>query len=177
MRRTETLHCQEPTADPLRHRPCTPLESRLPWLPAITHLNATALPAISKDHISLYDFKTGKHEKLTIKGMPDEGLHNLNLHAIDIYQRPSDREHLTVFVNSHRPPADRSTAPVVGANSVIEIFETRMGSKELQYVMTVDHPLVRTPNNIVAMGERSFYFTNDHRRKVHWVRRVPLVSR
>lgn len=94
---------------------------------------------------------------------------NFNLHAIDVFQSPSDRERLTVFVNSHRPPADRATAGEVGAISVVEIFETRVGSKELKWVKTVQHALMRTPNNLVAMGERSFYFSNDHRRKVHWV--------
>lgn len=101
--------------------------------------------------------------------MPKIAEDNFNLHAIDVYQSPADREHLTVMVNSHRPPADRATAPVVGASSVVEIFETRIGSKELKWVKTVEHPLMRTPNNLVVMGERSFYFSNDHRRKAHWV--------
>lgn len=124
----------------------------------------------------MYDFPTQKHKKLSLVGMPSHAQHNLNLHAIDVYQSPADREHLTVFVNSHRPPVDRSSSGVEGATSVIEIFETRIGSSELQWVRTVEHPLIRTPNNLVAMGPRSFYVSNDHRRKIHWVNFVyPII--
>lgn len=151
------------------------MEARIAWLPAIGHLNGTALPAVSENTIRLYDFSTGKHQALALKGAPKIATDNLNLHAIDIYQRPSDREHLTVYVNSHRPPANRADAPRVGASSVIEVFETRMGSKELNWVKTVEHPLLRTPNNLVAMGERSFYVTNDHRLKTHWVSGTSLT--
>lgn len=117
----------------------------------------------------MYDFTNNSHHRLKLVGMPKVAEENFNLHAIDVYQSPSDREHLTIFVNSHRPPRDRATAGEVGAESVVEIFETRMGSKELKWVKTVQHSLMRTPNNLVAMDERSFYFSNDHRRKVHWV--------
>ncbi|KAK4047240.1 hypothetical protein OIV83_005544 [Microbotryomycetes sp. JL201] len=154
----------------LAYLPCTPLESRQAWLPAVLHLNSSALPAVSRDGIYLLDLNTHKHEKLKIRNMPPEALNNLNLHAIEVYQSPSDRHRLTVFVNSHRPPKDRSLGPKVGASSVIEIFETRMGDKELNWVKSVEHPLIRTPNNLVAMGERSFYVSNDHRYKVHWTR-------
>ncbi|ORY84183.1 serum paraoxonase/arylesterase [Leucosporidium creatinivorum] len=174
----ELQGCEDAWISPehgVAYLPCTPLSSRAAWLPAILHLNASALPPSSGDYIAVYDFSTHTHHRLQLVGMPKEAEENLNLHAIDVYQSPSDRERLTVFINSHRPPVDRTTAKEVGANSVVEIFETRMGSKELNWVKTVQHPLMRTPNNLVAMGERSFYFSNDHRRKVHWSRSFQLL--
>lgn len=154
---------------PSRRSACTPVESRVHWLPAIGHLNASQLPAKSGDYIALLDLKTNTHKQLKITEMPQFARDNFHLHAIDAYHAPEDREHITVIVNSHRPPADRSTAPTVGSNSVFEIFETRLGSSTLKWVKTVEHPLMRTPNNLIAMGPRQFYFSNDHRRKVHWV--------
>ncbi|KAK4048282.1 hypothetical protein OIO90_005901 [Microbotryomycetes sp. JL221] len=159
----------------LAYLPCTPLESRKAWLPAVLHLNSTALPTVSKDGIYLLDLKTNKFNKLNIRNMPPNALNNLNLHAIEVYQSPSDRSHLTVFVNSHRPPQNRNLGPKQGANSVIEIFETRMGDKDLNWIKSVEHPLIRTPNNLVAMGSRQFYVSNDHRHKVHWTRALEQI--
>ena len=103
--------------------------------------------------------------------MPQYARDNFHLHAIDAFHAPDDREHITIIVNSHNPQKNRADSPKLGANSVFEIFETRLGSPDLKWVKTVEHPLIRTPNNLVAMGPRQFYFTNDHRRKVHWVSR------
>lgn len=81
-----------------------------------------------------------------------------------------------MLINSHRPPLDRANSAATGADSVIEIFETRLGAKEVNWVKTVKHELIRTPNNIAAVGPRQFYFTNDHKRKSHWVRRSILFT-
>lgn len=57
----------------------------------------------------------------------------------------------------------------MGADSVIEIFEAQRGKSHAKLVRTVRNDLIVTPNNLVATGPRSFYVSNDHRRKVHWV--------
>jgi arylesterase/paraoxonase len=77
------------------------------------------------------------------------------------------------LLNSHRPQLGAAVEGR-GARSVVEVFETVLGSREAKWVRTVEDPLLRTPNNLVAMGDdkgrlKGFYVSNDHRRKVHWV--------
>jgi arylesterase/paraoxonase len=37
-----------------------------------------------------------------------------------------------------------------------------LGSDTWKHVKTVRHPLLETPNNLVATGPRRFYASNDH---------------
>lgn len=134
--------------------------------------NATALPMMSEDYIAVLDLNTHKHRKVSLVNTPPS-FPGIYVHAIEIYQDPKDLDAFTVFINSHRPPANREYAPETGAESVIEIFDTRLGSDELRWVKTVRDPngegLIWTPNSIAAVGPRQFYFTNDHKRKTAWV--------
>lgn len=149
------------------HSVCSSIETRKHWLPTMLHLNAQALPAQSTDYFALYSFDTHSYQKLRITGLPaDAG--GIFVHGIDAWTHVDDPQKVTIAINSHRPPKDRSTAKDGGAESVFELFETRLGDKELKHVKTVKHDLVRTPNSLAMVGPRQFYFTNDHRRKVHW---------
>lgn len=138
------------------------------------HLHAEALPTYGTDYVAIYDFATNTHRRLALSNLPVDA-QGIFVHAIDVWTDPDDPEALTVFLNSHRPPMDRKTAATQGADSVVEIFETRLGGDTLNWVQTVRHELVRTPNNLVATGPREFYVSNDHRRKSHWVG-LPLLS-
>lgn len=127
---------------------------------------------MSEDYIAILDLNTHKHRKVSLVNTPPS-FPGIYVHAIEIYQDPKDLDAFTVFINSHRPPANREYAPETGAESVIEIFDTRLGSDELRWVKTVRDPngegLIWTPNSIAAVGPRQFYFTNDHKRKTAWV--------
>ncbi|ORY84182.1 serum paraoxonase/arylesterase [Leucosporidium creatinivorum] len=157
----------------LAYLACTPISSRLDWIPAMLKYNATALPVSSDNYFALLDLTTNSYQTLKIIA-PSIVSDNLYLHGLDIH-REKGSDLLTLFAISHRPPQDRETAAQEGANSVIEIFETTVGGKELKWVQTVEHELVRTPNSVAATGPRSFYFTNDHRRKVHWSRTFEML--
>jgi sugar lactone lactonase YvrE len=109
---------------------------------------------------------------VTIENRPSH-LANLHLHAIDAWIDPKDSEKLTFFINNHGVPAEGDPHKV-GADSTVEIFETRLGSKTWRHVQTVRHPLVLTPNNIVSTGPRSFYISNDHFHKTSFKRILPL---
>ncbi|KAK4698276.1 arylesterase / paraoxonase, partial [Phenoliferia sp. Uapishka_3] len=161
-------------ASGLAYLPCSNRESRLNWVPAMLHLNASALPTYSTDAVHIYDFATNSHRKLSITNLPaaSQGIY---VHAIDVWVDSVDSKKLTVFLNSHRPPLEREKSAEVGASSVIEIFETTLGSDTMNWVQTVEHELIRTPNNLVVTGPRSFYVSNDHRRKVHWARAVEFL--
>ncbi|GAA6060093.1 hypothetical protein JCM10212_003501 [Sporobolomyces blumeae] len=153
---------------------CSDHDTRKNWLPAVLHLDSASVPAVSTDYIALFDFKDNSHRRLRITGLPAEAA-GIWVHAIDVH-KSAGGEKLTVFINSHRPPKNRKLGKTLGANSVIEILETTVGSDELKYVKTVQHNLVRTPNNVVALGPREFYFSNDHRHKVHWTRAFEMLK-
>lgn len=48
------------------------------------------------------------------------------------------------------------------ARSQVEIFRHEIGSSTAQHVRSVWDPLIRTPNDIVALSPRKFLVTNDH---------------
>lgn len=160
---------------PTRHPPvrsaCSSLQARAHWAPSLDKLDATALPLESTDRLRLLDLSTRQHSEVELVGLPTES-HGVWVHGIDALVHPDDPSTLVLFLVSHRPRAERALSPELGADSVVEIFETRIGSNQARWVATGKHELVRTPNNPVATGPRSFYVTNDHRRKVHWVSRA-----
>ncbi|TNY23594.1 serum paraoxonase/arylesterase [Rhodotorula diobovata] len=159
----------------LAYLACSSQEARMNWVPATLHLNASQLPTVSTDYIALFDINTRKHKRVELQGLPPAA-NGIWVHAIEVYRSPSSPSNLTLFVNSHRPPADRSLAPTQGADSVVEIFETEVGSNSARWVKTVRHPLVRTPNSVAAVNERQFYVSNDHRHKVHWTRKWEVLK-
>lgn len=121
---------------------------------------------MSTDYIAVLDLETNSYKRVKLVGLPAEAT-GIYVHAIDAVKGSDGKK--TVMINSHRPPKNRALGKTLGANSVIEIFETTGNDYELKHVKTVSHPLIRTPNNLVATGPRTFFVTNDHRHKVHWV--------
>lgn len=71
-------------------------------------------------------------------------------HGIDIYEKsPSE---LVIFLINHRR-----------GGSVVEVLEYNIGDDFVTHKETVKHELILTPNDIVALGPRSFYVSNDHK--------------
>lgn len=156
-------------------RPCSSLKTRAYWTPALMHLNATSLPPKSTDTLQILDLADTppSHHEVTITGTPADWP-GIYMHGID--GQATEDGHVTLFLNSHRPPQDRARAPELGADSVIEILEGETGAHEIKWVKTVRHPLIITPNNIASVGPRQFYFTNDHATKTHWVSLPSQIS-
>ncbi|GAA96481.1 uncharacterized protein L969DRAFT_94569 [Mixia osmundae IAM 14324] len=157
----------------LSYLPCSARSRRKHWIPAVLKLDALSLAKTAgQDYIALLDLNTEQVTKLTLdKPLP----RGLNLHALDVWFENDDKvaekgDKMWVFVNNHRPPFNATSAPFVGADSSVEIFETTLGSGKLHHVKTVAHPTILTPNNLVATGPSSFYVSNDHFDKTHWRR-------
>ncbi|GAA6020864.1 hypothetical protein JCM11491_000009 [Sporobolomyces phaffii] len=152
---------------------CSSHEARKSWVPAVLHLDSAALPEVSTDYIAILNLNDNTHKRVTLKGLPTEAA-GIYVHAIDAVRGPGGKK--TIMINSHRPPKNRSLGKTLGANSVVEVFETTGNSHELQYVKTVSHPLLRTPNNLAMTGDRTFFVSNDHRHKVHWSRAFEMAK-
>ncbi|KAG8980280.1 hypothetical protein FRB93_009305 [Tulasnella sp. JGI-2019a] len=159
----------------LAYLACSDIPSRGAWVPSMDRYNASALPDISTDYIALLSLTPPyKYRALKITGLPKEA-HGIWTHGMRVWQDPSDPAALTLFLVSHRPPVNRASAPKVGADSVVEIFRTRAGEDEVQWVRTVKHNLIRTPNTVVPVGPMSFYVSNDHAKKTQWMRELNVL--
>ncbi|GAA5910446.1 hypothetical protein JCM6882_007358 [Rhodosporidiobolus microsporus] len=185
---------------------CSSLQARSVWQPADSVLDgpsalSTALLG-QKDTLRLFDFATNTHEEVALHGMPDTdaegGWGRVWTHGMDVLVHPpspssssaGEQPEITILLISHRPPQPPSSAKQEGADSVVEVFSSRLGSNEARWVRTVRHPLLRTPNNLVGDaallspsskggeegGEKvGFWLTNDHRSKTGWERVVETV--
>jgi arylesterase/paraoxonase len=142
--------------------------SRTIWLPALDIFNSTALRARStSDYVATYDPRSRTVTKLNVLGLVDP--RGLNLHGMDVVQDRDDAELLWVYLVNHRPPLDPTVdAAQVGADSVIEIFKTRVGARSIEWVGTVsDLEIIVTPNDVTGGANgQEFWFTNDHRTKL-----------
>jgi arylesterase/paraoxonase len=73
-------------------------------------------------------------------------------HGLSLYLDPSGKEYL--FVVNHPDP---------GKYDTVEIFEyVNGGLKHLETIDSRTYPLMFSPNDVLAVGPRSFYVTNDH---------------
>lgn len=102
-------------------------------------------------------------------------------HGIDILSDPQDEDAIFIYAINHLPSPEFLTYladnhPVLGtinhttpipetitrARSQIEVFHHKLGSATAQHLRSIAHPLIRTPNDLFAVDERSVYVTNDH---------------
>ena len=60
-------------------------------------------------------------------------------------------------------------AKVVGANSTIELFQTKVGSERMRHVRTYVDEAIQTPNRVAWVSDHAFVFSNDHSGKVGFV--------
>ncbi|KAF9991873.1 Serum paraoxonase/arylesterase 2 [Entomortierella chlamydospora] len=140
---------------------CGHAESRKSWFPPIGTVNTSAENAF-KDIFVIYDVKSGKYEVMDLIGLPADA--DRVFHGLDIYERSPTE--LTIFAVNHRR-----------SGSVIEVLEYTIGDKAVQYKETIKHDLIITPNDIVALGPRSFYVSNDHRHKTGTMREIEETLR
>ncbi|KAG0005436.1 Serum paraoxonase/arylesterase 2 [Modicella reniformis] len=140
---------------------CGHAESRKNWYPPMGNNNASAENAF-QDKFVIYNIKSGTYEVAELAGLPAET--DRVFHGLDIYERSATE--LTIFAVNHRR-----------TGSVIEVLEYTVGDKAVQYKETIKHELIRTPNDIVALGPRSFYVSNDHRHLTGIMRYVEEILR
>ncbi|KAH7339447.1 hypothetical protein B0J17DRAFT_655153 [Rhizoctonia solani] len=136
-------------------------ESRLAWVPAIQHFNTSHLEGTpSEDYVATYNPQSYEMTKLSIIGFTDP--RQLNVHGMDVVPDEHNPDMLWVYIVNHRPPLPGS--PKAGADSVIEVFKTRLGSSYMEWVRTFAHPeVIVTPNDVVGgPNGKEAWFTNDY---------------
>ncbi|KAF8198076.1 hypothetical protein BJ912DRAFT_56680 [Pholiota molesta] len=153
---------------------CSTPSSRAHWIPAMEQLNSTG--ASFEDYVAIYDPSTSRVTRLTTSDF--NGGRGLSLHGMDVVASTTHSERLFIYLVNHRIPLGDVSPQDVGADSVIEIFETAVGSTVMKHVKTVEHPIINTPNSVTGSPDgKSFYFTNDHGVRVGLVRLLDMLGR
>ena len=86
-------------------------------------------------------------------------------HGIDIWYPSNEPNELYIFAINHLAnPAHVASSGKIGpaARSQIELFKHFIGTTEIEYMRSIWHPAVHTPNDIYACDPMSLYVTNDH---------------
>ncbi|KAL4962238.1 serum paraoxonase/arylesterase family protein [Aspergillus stella-maris] len=102
-------------------------------------------------------------------------------HGIDVITDPEKSDAVYIFAVNHLAnpeyvsalTADPSTeTDIPKARSQVEIFHHVLKSNSVRHVRSVQHELVKTPNDLYAASPNSFYVTNDHYYKHGRLRQV-----
>jgi arylesterase/paraoxonase len=130
-----------------------------------------------KDRMAILDTRgsgpiASRLQWITPVGYPGTKHDNsLDLHGFDIQVGEGDDPTLKLILINHSPPVNSVTgeyldATKLGANSTVELFESKLGATTMTYVKTYDADAIDTPNSIAWIGEGEFAFTNDRSQKV-----------
>lgn len=92
-------------------------------------------------------------------------------HGIDVIPDPvfPEGEAVYIFAVNHLPDLEDMQVKMadgdvynVTTHSQVEIFHHVIGSDTARHIRSVWDPLIRTPNDILAISPTSFFVTNDH---------------
>ncbi|KIJ67908.1 hypothetical protein HYDPIDRAFT_107441 [Hydnomerulius pinastri MD-312] len=167
----EKVVLHQPTG--LVYLACSTPHSRTQWTPALNKFNASGRSEL--DYVATYDPQTDAINRLEFTGLPSRG--GISLHGMDVVASSEDPSVLYVYLVNHRKP-ETGDPWKVGADSVIELFETQVGGNTLKHLKTFeDSTVILTPNDVVGSPDgKSFHFTNDHMRKAGIRRRLNVLT-
>lgn len=89
-------------------------------------------------------------------------------HGIDVYNDPDKPigDAVYILAVNHKPNplyfGPNGNKNTYKSHSVIEVFHHYIGTDSAEHIRTVWHPLIETPNDIVALSPTVFLVTNDH---------------
>ncbi|KAL4732166.1 hypothetical protein ACLX1H_001174 [Fusarium chlamydosporum] len=158
-------------------------EPRFSWFPGLGVLHDPLTGSKARGSIHVIDPVTFKGKRLEFEGFSEPFI----THGIDVISDPQETGSVYIFAINHVPNPEylqhvldgKPYAKFAGnkAASQIEIFHHRVGSSTAKYVRSISHPLIETPNDIVARSPNSFYVTNDHYYREGVLRQIEDVYR
>ncbi|KAI1411108.1 calcium-dependent phosphotriesterase [Hypoxylon sp. FL1857] len=154
----EDLHYHEPSG--LLYSACAgDMEKAAGWFPGAGSLDYPENPGYGT--FVVIDPKTLESKKLKLSDFPSTAFVT---HGISLYSPPSDPKTVYIFAVNHLPnplrPSTSSKEPK--AASRIELFVHTVGSDTAKHIRSISHPLIKTPNDLLALSEKEFLVTNDH---------------
>ncbi|KAH8130860.1 hypothetical protein FP744_10004276 [Trichoderma asperellum] len=177
-----TLHCED-----LHYHDSTGLiftacegfrGSRLKWFPPIDHFFEPSNPGLHKGNLQIIDPKTFKAQVLELEGFSGPFV----THGIDVIDDPEKPkgEAVYIFAVNHRPNpkhyGENGDVNAPRSYSVVELFRHVVGSGKASHIRTIWHPLITTPNDILAISPTSFLVTNDHYFRTGFLRALEDIT-
>lgn len=84
-----------------------------------------------------------------------------------------DGDTIQFYLINQRPPLGAFNniidASNIGANTTIEVFETRRGEDQMRHLRTIWSTALLTSNRVAALEGGAFLVTNDHSVRTGWV--------
>ncbi|KAK0387028.1 hypothetical protein NLU13_5342 [Sarocladium strictum] len=125
---------------------CGDPKGRASWYPGAGRHDAKSRKDF-REKLYKYDIKSKKTTELRIEGLGGDFV----THGIDVIAVPGDSSKVHILAVRHSRGDD-----------AISIFEHTLGTDVVTLVKDVQHPTIKTPNGVVAIGPMEFYITNDH---------------
>ncbi|KAI0390712.1 serum paraoxonase/arylesterase family protein [Xylariaceae sp. FL0594] len=144
------------------------LETTRGWMPGGDALGHPDRPSYGS--LVVIDPKTFKSQKLKV-----DNFHGpFATHGIGLYTPPTKPNLVYIYAINHLPnprwtPGSKTEEK---AASKVELFLHKVGSKTAKHVRSIAHPLITTPNDILAISESEFLVTNDHYYREGFMRTV-----
>lgn len=170
----DTIHCED-----LHHHLASDLlftacedskDTRFGWFPALGKLQAPQVVTEARGSIHVIDPKTFKSRRLRFERFEGPFV----THGIDVLTDPDNAKAVYIYAVNHLPHPDYLAHALAHKNvktypqgqpkarSQIEVFHHILGSSVARHVRSVRHPLIKTPNDLVATSPTSFFVTDDH---------------
>ncbi|EEU35840.1 uncharacterized protein NECHADRAFT_34932 [Fusarium vanettenii 77-13-4] len=153
-------------------------EGRFEWFPPLANFHDPSLAAKSTGSIHVVDPELKQSQRLKLTNFKGP----FNTHGIDVIpDQESVEAAVYIFAVNHPPNLEKcpDARELKGcdasAASRIEIFHHVIGSDVATHLRSVQHPLISTPNDILAQNPHSFYVTNDHYYKEGALRFLEVV--
>ncbi|KAF7538098.1 hypothetical protein G7054_g3264 [Neopestalotiopsis clavispora] len=178
----EDLHYYEPSHE--LYTACEDsLATRFSWFPPLAEFNASVLLQ-SQGALVVIDPDTKKAKKLKLDNFHGPFV----THGIDVIPDPKAgaKKAVYIFAVNHLPNPefwDESLVPktttvagtIAKTRSQIEIFRHEIGSATALHIRSVLDPLIRTPNDILALSPQRFLVTNDHHYRDGFMRHLEEI--
>ncbi|KAI0111269.1 serum paraoxonase/arylesterase family protein [Nemania sp. FL0031] len=128
------------------------------WMPGADALERPDRPGFGS--IVVINPTTLKSQKLSLQNFKG----SFSTHGIGLYSPPSKPNLVYIYAVNHLPnpkwtPGSKTEEK---AASQIELFIHTVGSSTAKHVRSIAHPMIRTPNDLLAISENEFLATNDH---------------
>ncbi|SPO00353.1 related to serum paraoxonase/arylesterase family protein [Cephalotrichum gorgonifer] len=173
----DTTHCE----DLHFHKPSNLLftacedteETRYAWFPPVAIFDDPVLAETARGSFHVIDPETFQSTKLTFDNFQGPFI----THGIDVISDPDrpDGEAVYIFAVNHPPHPEYLASEAhessdnppkktirIKARSQLELFHHVIGTSSVKHIRSIHHPLITTPNDILALNLTSVLVTNDH---------------
>ncbi|KAK3948730.1 hypothetical protein QBC32DRAFT_350866 [Pseudoneurospora amorphoporcata] len=165
----DTVHCE----DLHYHGPSKTLftacedhpETRFQWFPPLTNFNDSSILKTYHGSLHVIDPETKKSQRLEVENFNGRPFIT---HGIEVLTDPEQPNTVYIYAVNHLPNPEPviaihpPPADVPKARSQIEVFHHVLGTSTARHLRSIWHPLIRTPNDLIATSPTSLYVTNDH---------------